>query len=174
MRISSTLRSLRSTWLGRPTDPGRHFLYVRMVVFAASVPLLTRLPLSWLERVLESGLNFEDVDRKETQDVTDLLDRVLRLPPPLVRTGCLTRGLLGYRFLRWAGSPVSLVFGIGHVDGEIGVSGHCWLELDGEPVRERRDPRPTFAETYRIPFDGSPAADSGLPDQETSSCTSSR
>jgi hypothetical protein len=40
----------------------------------------------------------------------------------------------------------------------------CWLELDGQPYLEARDPRPAFATFFRIPRDRSPAP--GLPGQQ--------
>jgi hypothetical protein len=43
---------------------------------------------------------------------------------------------------------VSLCFGIGQVKEEF--VGHCWLVKDGVPFMEARDPRPLYAEMYRI------------------------
>jgi hypothetical protein len=67
-----------------------------------------------------------------------------------VRTGCLTRGITLFWFLRRAGVDVELTFGVDPValDGE----GHCWLTLDGEPFLEKVDPRARFTETYRLPL----------------------
>jgi hypothetical protein len=35
-----------------------------------------------------------------------------------------------------------------------GFEGHCWLDLDGEPFLEATDPRPVFAEVFRIAHRG--------------------
>jgi len=67
---------------------------------------------------------------------------------PLVRPGCLTRGLTRYYFFRRDGMDVSLCFGMGQVKEEF--AGHCWLVKDGVPFMETRDPRPLYAEMYRI------------------------
>ena len=54
--------------------------------------------------------------------------------------------------VREVGAPVELVFGMGKpVDG---FEGHCWLALDGEPWLETTDPRPVFAEVFRVGGDG--------------------
>jgi hypothetical protein len=76
------------------------------------------------------------------------IDGLITQYRPLVRSGCVTRGVTLYRFLRKAGADVSLRFGIGVMDGEI--SGHCWIVYGGEPLAERRDPRGIFAETWAI------------------------
>jgi hypothetical protein len=83
------------------------------------------------------------------------LDRLMALAPrvgrPLIRPGCLTRGVTLFWFLRRAGLDVELRFGLDSTcDGT--PDGHCWLALDGEPFLERRDPRPRFAELYRLPL----------------------
>ncbi len=87
------------------------------------------------------------------------VDKVIRWGRPLVRPGCLTRGITGYYVLRRAGLDVALCFGIGPVR-EAGLAGHCWLVLDGEPVLETTDPRLAFTELARISCCGLTTADS--------------
>jgi hypothetical protein len=85
------------------------------------------------------------------QDITDLVRRIdgwLLRARPLARSGCVTRGVTLFRFLRRAGADVSLRFGVGMVDG--GVAAHCWIVYQGEPLAEPRDPRPIFTETWAI------------------------
>jgi len=85
------------------------------------------------------------------QDVSALvgaIDEWLVRSRPLVRSGCVTRGVTLYRFLRRAGANVSLRFGVGVVDGA--VAGHCWIVYRGEPLAESRDPRALFTETWAI------------------------
>jgi hypothetical protein len=72
----------------------------------------------------------------------------IRAGRPLVRPGCLTRGVTRYYFFRRDGMDVSLCFGMGQVEGQF--VGHCWLVKDGVPFMEPRDPRPLYAEMYRI------------------------
>jgi hypothetical protein len=77
------------------------------------------------------------------------VDHLLAAARPLVRSGCLVRGLTLYRVLRRAGAEVSLRFGIGPMEGR--MAAHCWIVYQGEPLAEPRDPRPLFAETWSIP-----------------------
>ena len=75
-----------------------------------------------------------------------------RVGHPFVRGGCLTRGVTLFWFLRRAGVDVELCFGLDPADGD-GTDGHCWLVRDGQPFLERADPRPRFAEIFRLPLE---------------------
>jgi hypothetical protein len=123
-------------------------LSARIIAVAALAPALLRLPLTRVEELLEPR-RVRPGSRADVHRVAEHVDRILAARPPLVRQGCLTRGLTMYYFLRRAGADVRLVFGIGRPAGAL--DGHCWIVLDDEPYRERRDPRAVFAETYRIP-----------------------
>jgi hypothetical protein len=70
-----------------------------------------------------------------------------------VRTGCLTRGVTLFWFLRRTGLDVELRFGLEVDEHGASKDGHCWLALDGEPFLEKVDPRPRFAELYRLPLE---------------------
>jgi hypothetical protein len=71
----------------------------------------------------------------------------------MVRTGCLTRGVTLFWYLRRAGLDVELRFGVDPAEQSGGeADGHCWLALDGEPFLERVDPRTRFTELYRLPL----------------------
>ncbi|HYO16404.1 MAG TPA: lasso peptide biosynthesis B2 protein [Thermoanaerobaculia bacterium] len=138
-----------SWWSRRPESPG-HPSALRVLAFAAAVPLLLRvqrlpeLP-AWLE---PRGKVFPPPDPETVQAAVRRIDRLLAAGRPLVRSGCLTRGLTLYWFLRRMGADVSLRFGMGTMNGS--MSGHCWIVYQGEPLAERRDPRPLFTETWRI------------------------
>jgi hypothetical protein len=126
-------------------------LFARVGAFAAAVPVLMRLPVPrWAALVTRPPRRAPaapaDIERLER--LTALAPRVAF---PLVRYGCLTRGVTLFWFLRRAGLPVELSFGL-DAGGDGATAGHCWLELDGEPVLEKRDPRPRFAELYRLPL----------------------
>jgi hypothetical protein len=126
-------------------------LLVRVGAFAATVPLLMRLPLPRVAALLA------DPPRPRSPRACEIerLDRVVTLAPrvaaPLVRPGCLTRGVTLFWFLRRAGLGVELRFGL-DPSGPHPSDGHCWLTLNGEPFLEKQDPRPRFAETYRLPL----------------------
>jgi hypothetical protein len=134
----------------RRRRPGGALLPLRVIAFALTVPLLLRRPLERLAARLESATaRTVRYEPRTAEELARRVDAWLRAGWPLVRRGCLTRGITQLWFLRRAGFPVSLRFGIGDVDGEI--EGHCWLVLDGEPFAEKRDPRSLYTETWRIP-----------------------
>ncbi len=107
-----------------------------------------RLPLDRLARLLEPRRAPAPRTPAEVERLVASVESVLAAGWPLVRRGCLTRGVTLFWFLRRAGVPVDLVFGMGTPAD--GFEGHCWLVRDAEPWLERTDPRPVFAETYRI------------------------
>ena len=141
-----------SWWPARPeTATADALLPVRVVVFAALVPLLLRLRKlpdlpAWVEprrrRVLTPA------EPPEVEALVRRIDGILIAGRPAVRTGCMIRGLTLYRFLRRAGAEVSLQFGVGMIRGEFAA--HCWIVYRGEPLEEPHDPRPLFTETWRI------------------------
>jgi hypothetical protein len=135
VRALAELRGLSEVWL-----------FVRLVGFAASVPVLLRLPLPKLAALVSREPARADPSTQEVERLEQLVALGPRVAHPLVRTGCLTRGLTLFRFLRAAGLNVELRFGI-----DPSTDGHCWLTLDGEPFLEKRDPRPHYTETWRLP-----------------------
>ena len=125
----------------------------RVLLFAATAPLLLRLlELERLGRWLEPtpAARIPRPGRRTAEDLVRRIDRLLRLGWPLVRRGCLVRGLTLYRFLRKAGFDVSLCFGIGRPEGEADFTGHCWIEMDGRALAEKQEPRSIYTETFRI------------------------
>jgi hypothetical protein len=123
------------------------------VAVAVAAPLLARLDLPRLQRCLEPAPRSSRFPAADPGQVVEVIgrrvNRVIRWGRPLVRPGCLTRGITGYYVLRRAGLDVALCFGIGPVRGPC-AAGHCWLVLDGQPVLEAADPRPAFTELVRL------------------------
>jgi len=122
-------------------------LAARVLLVAAAVPALMRLPLSRLERLLEP-CRPRRASEQELARLAERVERVLSLGPPLVRSGCLTRGVTLYYFLRRAGADVALAFGIAGPDDDF--VGHCWLVRGGRPFLEAADPAPRFTEVVRL------------------------
>jgi Transglutaminase-like superfamily len=123
------------------------FFFFQILVFAAAVPFLLRLKISRVEALLEPRIPSR-ADRDRVEQIMEYVEMAIREGRPLVRPGCLTRGLTRYYFFRRDGMDVSLCFGMGQIKGEF--VGHCWLVKDGMPFMEPRDPRPLYAEMYRI------------------------
>lgn len=120
---------------------------LRIAVFSAAVPLLMRLPLPRLQRALRPRRSSSPIPPENERHVLALVDLALALLRPLHRPTCLTRGLTRYYFLRRAGVDVAIAFGMSATPA---LGGHCWLVRDGQPFLEPRDPRPVFAEMFRI------------------------
>jgi hypothetical protein len=123
------------------------FLFFQILFFAAVVPFLLRLKLSRVKGLLEPRVS-SPAERDRVEQITGYVERAVRVGRPLVRPGCLTRGVTRYYFFRRDGMDVSLCFGMGEIDGEF--VGHCWLVKDGIPFLETRDPRPLYSEMYRL------------------------
>jgi Transglutaminase-like superfamily len=123
------------------------FLFFQVLFFAAAVPFLLRLKLSRVETLLEPRAP-SPANPKRVEQIAEYVEMAIREGAPLVRSGCLTRGLTRYYFFRREGMDLSLSFGMGRVKGEF--VGHCWLVKDGLPFMEMQDPRPLYAEMYRI------------------------
>lgn len=146
---------MRSSWWSRAREPlAENLLPVRVVLFAALVPLLLRLCKlpglpSWVEpRRRSLPPPGPGPSREEIAALTERIDELLVAGRPVVRTGCMVRGLTLYRFLRLRGADVSLRFGVGTIRGDFAA--HCWIVYRGEPLAETHDPRPLFTETWRI------------------------
>jgi hypothetical protein len=127
---------------------GETSLFVQSFCVAVATPLLMRLPLSRVESLIERAAAWARTPASNPDEVAGTVLQMLQAGRPIVRTGCLTRGLTLYYSLRRAGVDVSLAFGLGPVAGGDGFDGHCWLVLDGEPYLEPRDPRLAYATTY--------------------------
>ena len=137
------LRELRS--------PREAILFAYLTAFAAAVPLLMRLPLPRLAALLTRPPRRPPPSAKDIERLERMVALAPRVARPLVRTGCLTRGLTLFWFLRRAGLDVELRFGL-ELNEREARDGHCWLALADEPFLERVDPRPRFAELYRLPL----------------------
>jgi hypothetical protein len=124
--------------------------------------MLARLDLQRLQRCLEPSQRSSRSPSGHPEQAVEVLGRrvgqVIRWGRPLVRPGCLTRGITGYYLLRRAGLDVALCFGIAPARGA-DVTGHCWLVLDGEPLLEAVDPRSAFTELLRMSSRGLTSAD---------------
>jgi hypothetical protein len=113
-----------------------------MVVLSILLPVLKRvLPLRRLAPLMWTTGQDERSEEQERRIIA-LSARITRLRPRL-RSNCLERSLLAYRFLARAGADPHLVVGVSTLEGAI--VGHAWVTLDGEPVHERREAVESFA-----------------------------
>jgi hypothetical protein len=145
------VRALRQ--LDSPLDL---LLILRILVYAAAVPALTLTRLTSWEHFAGGGRRRRAEGGSEVVNKTAAyFDAVLIAFRPVVRSGCLVRGLTLYHFLRKAGVDVSLRFGFVQVDGSF--TGHCWLAKDGRPFLEPDRPDIAYTETFRLPMVGASA-----------------
>ncbi len=145
-----------------PAFAAGRFYACRVCLFAAFVvPFLLRRRIDRLAPLIEPSARsraraLPPLPAAAVDALVRRIHRLLLAGHPVIRSGCLTRGVTLYYFLRRAGAEVTLRFGMGEIDGSF--SGHCWLEQDGEPLVETQDPRPLFVEMFRIPSPPSTAS----------------
>lgn len=147
-RATRRVRRVRAA--GREAD---WLLLAQMTAFGAAVPLLMRMKVPHLQRLLGRGRRHSDAEAVNTAAVLRHFTLARGVAAPLVGSGCLTRGLTLYYFLRRRGVDVNLTFGMARIDGRF--IGHCWLARQGVPFLERDDPRQHYAPVFTMPLDPS-------------------
>ncbi|HVA90766.1 MAG TPA: lasso peptide biosynthesis B2 protein [Chloroflexota bacterium] len=149
---SSRLASRRAA-LDLVKSPQDALLLVHILAVAAAVPTLMRLPLPRVSTLLEPRRPPPGPTPAQEDRIARFVLAALAAGRPLVRRGCLTRGVTLYYFLRRAGADVSLCFGMGtSTDKADGFDGHCWLVKQGEPYLEPYDPGPLYTPMYAFPW----------------------
>jgi hypothetical protein len=125
-------------------------LAARVIAVGLAAPALVRLDLERLQRVLEPHRSSPlDLDQRAAAvQVERITAAALRRAGPLVRPGCLPRGLARYAAMRRVGIDVVLCFGVGRPKDEL--EGHCWLSLDGEVLFEPRQSAAAFTRVVGI------------------------
>jgi hypothetical protein len=148
MALVDLLREVRPGASTGQLHPGELGYAASVTLFASVVPLLTRMPLTRLERLLRPRR--APTRRNDAERRVAVVESVLRTRPlRTVGRTCLTRGLTRWVFLNRAGIPAELVFGAGRPT-DSGFAGHCWIEIGATPYLEAIDPRPRFAEMVRF------------------------
>lgn len=141
MRGAERVRALR-----RVRGPRETLLLAGVLVAAPVVPALMRLPIPAVDRVLRARRR--RVPRSLPDErVAMVVETAQFFAHPIVRRGCVTRGVSLYWLL---GGDLRLCFGIGGAADDF--YGHCWLERDGEPYLEKADPRERFPPQFALPL----------------------
>ena len=120
----------------------------QVLVAAPWVPLLMRRPLPQVDRALRRARRPRT--RLADERVAAVVEAAQGLAHPLVRRGCLTRGVSLFWLLGEGGDRLRLCFGIGGPADDF--FGHCWLEHAGSPRLEREDPRTRFPAQVVLPL----------------------
>ena len=145
--------------LSQLRSPDQWWLFLRVLTFAAAMPLLFNLRLSVLSRVLERRIRSArtpNTDPARTDQIIQCVEIARAVGRPVICPKCLTRAVTLYYFLRRAGMDLTLCFGAARKEGRlVEAAGHCWLIRNGEPFLEAHDPRTNFVPIYWLP-DSSP------------------
>lgn len=130
------------------------FLTRAAVVAAVAPPLLRVLPLPTVLRGVSRRLTAAPLP--EPARLVRLTDGLLRTDRGGLRPSCVPRTLVLLRYLPGAGAPVTARFGVRRAHpspaGPAALfAGHAWVERDGAPWAEPRDPRPDYRVMYSWP-----------------------
>ncbi len=86
----------------------------------------------------------------EPESLADVVEAAQAFAHPIVRRGCLTRGLSLFWLVEDRVGELRLCFGIGGPADDF--YGHCWLERKGVPFLEKVDPRERFPAQLALPL----------------------
>jgi len=73
----------------------------------------------------------------EKEKLNNLISFWLGRRTLFLRSWCLRRSLVLYRYLRLQGEPAQIFFGMRKEQGEL--KGHAWLMIDGKPFMDNED-----------------------------------
>jgi hypothetical protein len=109
---------------------------------ASLIPLLDRLlSLAGLLRLLTPHRPWKLYRGLGSQPVVQAVRRRLGRPTHMRRRACLRLGITLYHFLRLAGLPAQLRFGVypPQTQGGRRMHGHCWVLLNGRCLADPPD-----------------------------------
>lgn len=150
MKILFRKLARRFALLARLNSVQDWWLFFQLFFFALFVPLIMLIGVKRLSPLLSrvgSGSSSPDYIKR----VIAFTDLAMEFGTPLVRKRCLTRGITLYYFLRRAGIPVALYFGV--APEEQLLKGHCWLVENGQPFAEHIDPRTVYTHVWSLPIE---------------------
>jgi len=103
---------------------------------ATLLPLLVRLlPLRALLRVMTPPARLRPYHIIPPERIVAAVGRRLRNPRHMRRRACLRQGLTLYHFLRLAGVPAVLEFGVYPPGADaVRLHAHCWVSVGGRAV----------------------------------------
>ena len=129
-------------------EPRTFFVLVRMAGWVVLLTLLTKI--FSLQRVLRF-ITVRPVPSKQfiaPDKIVALLDQLLSLNVLAFTPTCWKRAIILHRFLALQGMTTHIVFGVQR-DEANNLSGHAWLEFEGQPFLEAQSPE--FVPTFSFP-----------------------
>jgi hypothetical protein len=144
-RLSELARTLASL-----QGSAERSLFLRVFLLAPWVSVLMRLPLLWLSQIAVRPVRRSEAPPPiPPERIAQIVGLAQACGDPLVRRGCLTRGVSLLWIFRRCGIEVELAFGIGGPGDH--NQGHCWLLRDGKPYLEPEASGDRFVELFRLP-----------------------
>lgn len=146
----------------RLKDPRDLWLFIQILTMLVLLPRqIRRKSMPDLLASLDPGTADESRDPKRLQKTVGFIDTLIRYRIFQRYGKCLLRSLILFRFLRRQGWPVEIHFGVkrtgpgigftGVKTDEVGIIGHSWLVLNGEPFLEQVDVANEYVTTYSYP-----------------------
>jgi hypothetical protein len=151
VRTVSRFRAARS----RVRTPADAWLLVRMLAWAATLPLLKRvLPLPQLVRLTASRPRRSGGLESGKREQLAAFARWIYGQGVFTRDpNCLERSLVAYRFLTRAGADPRLMVGL--AKAREGIVGHAWVVVDGRPLNDSPVVLEEFVPVIEFGADGS-------------------
>lgn len=140
-------RATRKAFLG----PSEALLLFRMSAWTIVLSVAVKLfPLPRALRLVSTNLrNPTGRPKEETQKrLADAVDLVLKADLLAFKPICWKRAALLHRYLALEGISTQIIFGMRKEPGG-GLSGHAWLQSNGEVILESAPP--CYAVTYTFP-----------------------
>lgn len=149
--------------LNRLKYPRDLWLFLQILTTLVMLPRrIRRLSLLDLLNRMDPGVGTGHQDRSKLEKTVGFVDSLLKYRVFRRYGKCLLRSLLLFRFLRRQGWPVEIHFGVRRTAAEppadidpipnsLGITGHSWLVLNGEPFLEAESHQKNFATTFFYP-----------------------
>lgn len=137
----------------------RLLLRAHVWLLAGVLPLLDKLPLKRLLPLLTPRRPWRLYQPLSPEEIVAAARRRLRRPLHMRRRSCLRLGLTTWYFLRLAGQPAEIHFGVfpRQTPDQARMHGHCWVLLHGRCLTD--PPGEPVAELFVWGANGSAAAD---------------
>jgi hypothetical protein len=129
-------------------DPGEALLLCRMAWWVVVLSVAARLYS--LPRALEivAGRQSDRPAGVDHERLARAIDLLLSADVWMFKPICWKRAAVLHRYLSRNGTPTRIIFGVRN-DPAGKVTGHAWLEAEGQPILETTPPE--YVATYRFP-----------------------
>jgi hypothetical protein len=126
-------------------------LLFRMAAWIVALSAMVKfLPLPTILKIIDPQVSRAPMSDPQAlqQRLTHCIDRLLSTNRLVFTPTCWKRATVLYRYLALNGIRTRIVFGLSK-KGEGLLAGHAWLEADGKPFLESKNPE--FTVTYSFP-----------------------